>query len=89
MKNFILNPITIFFFVIISAFTLFIVFCTEKVTHRGVVLEHNISFNDHGKIYHYTIAKFDDGYTRSLYGFDYYIVPVGDTVYHSERVIKN
>lgn len=89
MKNFILNPITIFFFVIISTFTLFIVFCTEKVTHRGIVLEHNISFNKHGNIYHYTIARFEDGSIRNLEGFDYYVIPVGETIYHSERVIKN
>lgn len=87
MKNFILHPLTIIISLIITIFILFNKF-TKKVTYKGKVLEHNIVSNKYGDIYYYTIASFEDGYVRSLSGFDYYIIPVGQTIYYTIRVIK-
>ena len=89
MKKFIKHPIVvavlIFITVILTCITV-ITKCTHEVAHIGTVISHNVTSNRYGGITYYTVARFDDGYIRSLEGLKYYVIKVGDRVYYTDRV---
>ena len=62
--------------VIVAFFTFF----TEIVPLKGQVMEHHVLPARDGTPRYSTIARFEDGYIRTIDGLDSYLVPVGDTV---------
>jgi hypothetical protein len=73
--------VILFIITIIIACCIFINTCTHNVTYTGIVLSHNVTSDKYGNITYYTVAKFNDGYIRSLDGLEYYTVQIGDKVY--------
>ena len=91
MREFFKHPITAAAFVIVGIVMACIIFCktcTHEVTYRGVVLSHTTTSDKYGDITYYTIARFEDGYLRSLKGLNYYVVEIGGTIYYTINVIK-
>jgi hypothetical protein len=60
--------------------------CTHEVAYIGTVISHNVTSDKYGDITYYTVARFDDGYIRSLEGLKYYVIKVGDKIYYTDRV---
>ena len=58
--------------------------CTHEVTRVGTVVSHNVTSSRYGDITYYTVARFDDGYIRSLQGLKYYVIQIGGKVYYSD-----
>ena len=91
MKEIIRNPIVIVFsslFIIIGIGICIIKGCTHKVTYEGVVMSHTTTSDRSGYIGYYTVAKFNDGCVRSLRGLEYYVEPIGSTIYYTTRVFN-
>ena len=88
MKELIRNPLVIVFsalLIIIGISSAIMVGCTHEVTYKGVVISHTTTSDRNGSIEYYTIAKFNDGYVRSLRGLNYYVQPIGETIYYTTR----
>ena len=58
--------------------------CTHRVTRVGTVISHNVTSSRYGDITYYTVARFDDGYIRSLEGLKYYVIQVGGKIYYKD-----
>ena len=88
MREIIRNPVMIMFTAICIIIGISIAImkgCTHKVTYEGVVISHTTTSDRHGHIEYYTVAKFNDGYVRSLRGLNYYVQPIGETIYYTTR----
>ena len=89
MKEFFKHPLVITVLTVVVIFiTCAIVTtkCTHKVTCVGTVISHNVTSDKYGDITYYTVARFDDGYIRSLEGLKYYIIKVGDKIHYIDKV---
>lgn len=91
MKQILKNPVVIIFsaLALIVGISVYVIKTyTVKKTYTGVVIEHNTTSDKYGWIEYYTVAKFNDGYIRSIKGLDSYVVPIGGTVYYTIREFK-
>ena len=89
MKEFFKHPIVaavLIFIAVILTCLVVTTKCTHEVPRVGTVISHNVTSNRYGEITYYTVARFDDGYIRSLEGLKYYVIKVGDRVYYMDRV---
>jgi len=66
--------------VIVLSVVAFFTFFTEMVPIKGQVMEHHVLPARDGTPRYSTIARFEDGYIRTIDGLDSYLVPVGGTV---------
>ena len=67
--------------IIVSLLIILLFNSCKEVKIRGIVISHATTADRNGMIEYYTIAKFDDGYIRSITGLDSYIVPIDGIVY--------
>lgn len=91
MREFFKHPITAAVFVIVGIVMACIIFCktcTHEVTYKGVVLSHTTTSDKYGDITYYTIARFEDGYIRSIRGVKFYVKEIGSTVHYTQTEIK-
>ena len=91
MREFFKQPFMVLALLIIGTILTGLIFfstCTHEVTYRGVVLSHTTTSDKHGDITYYTIARFEDGYIRSIRGVKFYVKEVGSTVYYTQTEIK-
>ena len=89
MKQLLKAPFVVAILIVLAIFTTCVIViktCTHEVAHIGTVISHNVTSDKYGDITYYTVARFDDGYIRSLEGLKYYVVKVGDRVYYTDRV---
>ena len=91
MKEIIKHPIAISILTVLAVIItgcIFMKTCTHEVTYTGTVISHNTTSSRYGDISYYTVAKFNDGYIRSLEGLGYYVVKIGDKVYYTTNEIN-
>jgi hypothetical protein len=88
MKEFIKHPFVILLVVILAAMFTFFKTCTHEVTYKGTVLSHHTTSDRYGEIEYYTVARFEDGYIRSMEGLQFYVKPVGSTVYYTQTMLN-
>jgi hypothetical protein len=88
MKEFIKHPFVILLVVILAAMFTFFKTFTHEVTYKGTVLSHHTTSDRYGEIEYYTVARFEDGYIRSMEGLQFYVKPVGSTVYYTQTMLN-
>jgi hypothetical protein len=67
--------------ILILALLIILSGCGKKVTVKATVISHAILSNKNGNATYITIVNTDDGYIEELRGLNYYVVPVGKTLY--------